>query len=68
MAMFKKINKKFIRIFLSNVLITIGLVPISILLKYLLESNDNLLVWTILSILGLVAVSYFMYRNEERKV
>lgn len=61
----KSKTRKFFKVFLSNVLITTGLVPICIVLASLMELFPNLLLWLLFGIFSLIGMSFLISLNEK---
>jgi len=61
-------GRKFIEVFLGNLLIVVALVPMVILLNTVGASNPDTSVWIFLSTLLLGGISYLSYKLENKKV
>jgi len=60
-------TRKFFKVFLSNMLIITGLVPICIILASLMKLFPNLLLWLIFGISSLVGVSFLISLIEKEE-
>jgi len=61
-------GRKFIEVFLGNLLIVVALIPMVILLNGVMASNPDSSVWTVASSLLLGGISYLSYKLENKKV
>jgi hypothetical protein len=65
-----RINKLYIKIFLCNLLVILGLIPAIILVNTVMNVGEyeprEWIIWLSIGISGLIGISYLIMKNEQR--